>query len=289
MYSNVLRCVPEAATHVAQEKKDKCRLAARCNTIFLLDWDDTCCATSHLEQYGMMVDFDCRMDQHTPEIGNALRTLEMRVLSVLKNAVQRGTVVIITNADDEWVELSAGRFMPSVRAFLDYHYKSIKIISARARYIEKYPKHPLMWKTRTFADELFALHQPKYNAELKRVVLHPMNVIVVGDSVGDQYASSASRRKLMQVGICPVVKFVKFLERPSIEQLSGQLGLLRDHLTPMIEYQTSVDICMYKDRRPNQVSCQKQKRVKRHHSTSQRDWASPGTPSSLNTPMASVA
>jgi hypothetical protein len=48
-----------------------------------------------------------------------------------------GRVIIVTNAAEGWVELSAKRFLPRVNAELN----GIEIISARTKYESLYPRN----------------------------------------------------------------------------------------------------------------------------------------------------
>jgi hypothetical protein len=237
---------------------------------FLLDWDDTCLCTSALESHGAMADFDAPTP---PALAAALEVLEARVLTLLKTAHALGTVLIVTNAGDRWVELSAGRFMPSVRAFLDKHWRDVKVISARARYADRFPTAPLQWKARTFTDEIGVLHADAHLLDT------PASIIVLGDSVGDQYAAHAALNEMLlrqraaaaadadalvvaaaarAAGLSTVampppppsnlwLKVVKFLERPTVDQLSKELGVLLDHICAMTTHSASFDVSMYNE------------------------------------------
>ena len=188
-----------------------------------------------------MADLDSRIDEFAPEEARLLRVLEHRVLSLLKTAVSLGTVLIVTNAGDGWVELSSSRFLPAVRAFLEANYRSINVISARARYVDVYREDPLQWKARTFADELDAF----YHASSQP--FHPLHVVVLGDSVGDRYAAHVAASALIEAGKPIVLKVVKFLERPSIDQLCKELEVLLDHILAMTTYQGPFDVSMYRE------------------------------------------
>lgn len=256
-------------------------------SVFILDWDDTCCATSFLERSGFMADLDSRIDEFAPEEARLLRVLESRVLSLLKTAVSLGTVLIVTNAGDGWVELSSSRFLPAVRAFLEANYKSVKVISARARYVDVYREHPLQWKALTFADELKALYDhPSYPP-------HPMHVLVLGDSVGDQYAAHVAASALTNAGKPIVLKVVKFLERPSIDQLCKELEVLLDHIVAMTTHSGAFDVSMYREAPP---AAQQSQQQAQHHNALQSHYhtqtaatppktaAEPLTPSSIQQP-----
>lgn len=223
-------------------------------TVFVLDWDDTCCATSFLERHGFMADLDTRVEDYAPDLATYLHILEHRVLSLLKTAIRLGIVLIVTNAGDGWVEMSSGRFLPAVRAFLEEHYKSIKIISARARYVDMYRQNPLRWKALTFSEELRAIFEREQSFE-------DLHAIVLGDSVGDQYAAHFATNTLKAAGYPMVLKVVKFLERPSIDQLCKELSVLLDHIEAMTLHRGSFDVSMYKEAPPMEHHQQQ-----RHHS-----------------------
>lgn len=240
-FAAVLREIPAAAEAMRRVRSLSASLP---RTVFILDWDDTCCATSHLERCGVMADLDIRLDQCAPQLDRFLRVLEHRVLSLLKAAVKLGTVLIVTNAGDGWVELSSSRFLPAVRAFLDANYNNIKIISARARYIDAYRHFPLQWKALTFSDVLQTiLAENPCNP-------HDLHVVVLGDSVGDQYAAHVAAEALANAGMPIVLKVVKFLERPTIDQLCKELAVLLDHLLVMTKHRGSFDVSMYKETTP---------------------------------------
>lgn len=237
-FAAVLRQIPMAVEALRQARAKR---PPTPRSVFILDWDDTCCATSFLENCGFMADLDTRLDECAPDLALHLRVLESRVLSLLKTAVSLGTVLIVTNAGDGWVELSSSRFLPAVHSFLEYNYKLIKIISARARYVDAYRQHPLQWKALTFSDELRSMFASM------PFPLQCLHVFVLGDSVGDQYAAHVAGQALSSAGLPLVLKVVKFLERPSIDQLCKELAVLLDHINAMTDHDGSFDVSMYKD------------------------------------------
>lgn len=241
-FASTLRDIPAAADamrHLRQNKPTPPR------TVFILDWDDTCCATSFLEQCGLMSHFDANLEFCPPQVVRYLHLLEHRVLALLKATVDLGTVLIVTNAGHGWVQLSSSRFLPAVKAFLDQNVKRVKVVSARARYIETYRHTPLQWKVLTFSDELQSI--------LAAAPCKPneLNVFVLGDSVGDQYAAHYTSNFLAAAGMPVVMKVVKFLERPSIDQLCKELAVLLDHLFVMSLHKGPFDLSMYKEASPS--------------------------------------
>ena len=78
------------------------------------------------------------------QIKEQLYKLESAVVKMLNRAMEFGTVVIITNAETGWVELSAKRYMPRVLPVL----ANIPIVSARTTFERFFPDSPLDWKVR---------------------------------------------------------------------------------------------------------------------------------------------
>jgi hypothetical protein len=66
------------------------------------------------------------------------------VIALVDRAVKSGPVVIITNAETGWVELSCKKFMPRVLPFL----AGVKVLSARSTFESLYPDSPADWKVR---------------------------------------------------------------------------------------------------------------------------------------------
>lgn len=68
---------------------------------------------------------------------------------LLTKSKANGQVLIITNAAEGWVELSAQRFMPKTAKVLR---KDIEIISARTKFEKLFPREYQEWKTRAFLE-----------------------------------------------------------------------------------------------------------------------------------------
>ena len=66
---------------------------------------------------------------------------------LLEMSKASGTTMIITNAAEGWVELSAQRFMPLTAKVLR---RDVEIISARTRFEKEFPRQYQEWKIRAF-------------------------------------------------------------------------------------------------------------------------------------------
>lgn len=193
-------------------------------TASIVDWDDTLCPSTHLASLGLRVDDLSELPQ---DLRLELEQLEDAALGILKMALRFGAVVIVTNAEAGWVELSGSRFLPRVVKFLQD--ERIKVVSARTMYEGDYPNSPSNWKAAAFA------------AEVREMFVEDnddLNLLVLGDSTSERDAAHALGNHLTSSKI----KTVKFVERPSIDQLQRQIELVRTSYFDLCEYSSSFDV-----------------------------------------------
>ena len=193
--------------------------------VIFVDWDDTLLCSSYLSGQGFRLDTDMRNPRGVA-ILEEIKDLQACVVATLKLALTQGEVIIITNAETGWVELSAQKFMPDVLPLLQY----IHIISARSTYEPVFGNNPLKWKVFILCEKLslpvfqfFLLYQfhafkdkllPLFaDATLKKNIL----------SFGDSHVEREAVRAVTQGMPSTLCKSIKFAERPSIEQLQRQL------------------------------------------------------------------
>lgn len=127
---------------------------------------------------------------------------------LLEKSKENGKTLIITNAAEGWVELSAQRFMPKTARVLR---KDIEIISARTRYEKKYPRDYQEWKHQAFLECTDKL-------EMQAVT----NLIALGDNVFEIQAA----HKLYQQFQSAFIKTIKFRSAPSTGELTKQIKLV---------------------------------------------------------------
>ncbi|GJQ08961.1 hypothetical protein GpartN1_g752.t1 [Galdieria partita] len=193
-------------------------------TVIILDWDDTLLSSSWLAGEGIKVD-------DTQEVPNAIRQelneLEDLVLSLLMECSKHGIVSIVTNAETGWVELSSKKFIPRVFRYIE---EGIRVVSARSNFEKEFPDSPAEWKEKAFLLELGRLP----------VDLTRLNLLVLGDSLNERDAGHIAGT----VYTCSHVKSVKFIERPTIEQLKRQLSLIISSLHHLCDHEGSFDVNM---------------------------------------------
>lgn len=207
----------------------------RDNTAFLFDWDDTLLASSWLAQRGL------RLDSVGPlplEAQQQLALLEQSVIKILRRALEFGPVHVITNAEHGWVELSARKFLPGTLEVLS----CVRIVSARTCYEKDFPNQPKEWKVAAFRSELdcrFGSRMMLDCDNLKQQQL-PLNIVSFGDSIHEREALLVVSKELQGAR----AKSVKFVERPTIEQLQRQLELVHGYMDHINTYEGHLDLML---------------------------------------------
>jgi hypothetical protein len=200
-------------------------------TLIFMDWDDTLLCSSVLSNQGLKLDSD--MENATELVGQ-MEELSTSVISVLNVAMTYGSVVIVTNGETGWVQLSAQKFMPSVVPLLE----KLRILSARSTFEAMFPDSPMKWKFHAFQE---SLNQEYADSHCIR------NVISFGDSHAEREAIRLVTRGLPNTR----TKSIKFAERPTIEQLQRQLELVSNCFQYISSHEEDLDLCMSLSVTPN--------------------------------------
>lgn len=148
---------------------------------------------------------------------------------LLKSAEKYGKVVIVTNAETGWIELSCKRWLPSLEQVVS----KIDTFSARSTWEPSGLKSPFQWKAKEFE----AVIDRFYLARSWK------NVISIGDSPHERQAlqtatlGSVCRKKLR----CRT-KTIKLKVRPMAEELIQELATLSENLESLVFHDDSLDI-----------------------------------------------
>eukprot|EP00611_Tribonema_gayanum_P010363 TRINITY_DN2036_c0_g1_i2.p1 TRINITY_DN2036_c0_g1~~TRINITY_DN2036_c0_g1_i2.p1 ORF type:complete len:343 (-),score=61.03 TRINITY_DN2036_c0_g1_i2:382-1410(-) len=140
--------------------------------------------------------------------------MQAAAVRVLRLALKLGPVVIITNAEAGWVELSAEKYYRDVVELLS----DIPVVSARSQFESQFPGAPLSWKAAAFA---YVLHE-RFSSDF----VTPRLVVSVGDSDEEKIALRIAAGQHTTIQSCTV----KFLAHPTPHALAVQLDMLRDDL-----------------------------------------------------------
>ena len=198
------------------------------NTIFIFDWDDTLFFTTHLDPSKNAM----RFNESALE-KKMIKSIEYYVEEILRKALNKGTVLIITNSSEGWVEYCVFSYYQNLIPLL----KQINIISARTLYEEKFPSEPLTWKIKTFNDLT-----EKFNFEKCLLT----NIICIGDDNSEIIAA----KKLADNFENCLVKTIKLRESPKLKELIKQMILINEQILRVYSYPKSLTIQVDKKKNP---------------------------------------
>eukprot|EP00418_Pyrodinium_bahamense_P017111 CAMPEP_0179115790 /NCGR_PEP_ID=MMETSP0796-20121207/54278_1 /TAXON_ID=73915 /ORGANISM="Pyrodinium bahamense, Strain pbaha01" /LENGTH=280 /DNA_ID=CAMNT_0020814045 /DNA_START=75 /DNA_END=917 /DNA_ORIENTATION=- len=194
------------------------------DTIIIFDWDDTILPSSWMQREGLTLDAASRP---TSEQAAQLRALAQRAARTLRSAKRLGSVVVVTNAERGWIELSCHKFMPSLVPLLE----SLKIISARSAYEKLGVTSPVEWKCRAFQSECSSFYKLT-TADRKR------NVLSLGDSVNERSALILVTKDMQNC----CTKSLKFMEQPDVVQLQREHELVSRSIPQIVGHDGSLDL-----------------------------------------------
>ena len=196
------------------------------NNIFIFDWDDTLFCTTHLNQ--------CEENyQRSHSLSKCekkkIQEIESYVDEILNKALLNGTVFIITNSSDGWIQRSTKLYYPELIPTLN----KINIISARSLYEKKFPDNMEMWKIKAFTElpEIF---------DIDKTV--STNIICIGDNDIEIKCG----KKLAESFNDYVLKTVKFRENPDLDELIKQLNLIDIEFMRVLNYPKTLSILVDK-------------------------------------------
>lgn len=139
--------------------------------------------------------------------------LEETAIEALRSAMECSQVVIITNANFQWIKYSFTTFFRDLFSFIMDH--QIPIISSHDLFASQYPANPTSWK-------YYAVHlmvQSFLSSD------RPIRYLIsIGDSIFEKFAcESVSTKDQIPAHI------IQFLPRPTIKDLIQQLALIRKY------------------------------------------------------------
>jgi len=198
-------------------------------TLFVFDWDDTILPSTWITRQGLRLDSASVVQPWQRE---RLDEVAQVASQTLRSAKQRGTVVLLTNAERGWIELSCTKFVPALLPVIE----NIKIVSARTTYESHSCTAPLDWKVKAFETEIAracgadTLVDPRMRK----------NIHSLGDSMHEREALHRATNRLPNC----CVKSVKFVERPDLEQLIEQHSLVAHRLGDITHHDGCLDLCL---------------------------------------------
>lgn len=199
---------------------------SKSETCIVFDWDDTLFPSSFVDRKRLI--HARQLDDLPSELQRGFSELERNITRLITAASEYGTVLIITNAQTGWVELTTSKFMPGLLSVLT---KSVRIVSARSSFERFFPGDPLCWKAAAFAHELHQLQ--------KTVGVSLRNVMSFGDSIEERTAVKIAAGQLRSRA-----KSVKFLDAPSPRQLHQQIEVVANCLEWIWRHNGDLDVVL---------------------------------------------
>lgn len=196
--------------------------ARRAVRLVVLDWDDTCCPSSWIAS---------TPEHEYDDAANLamLRCVEEGVSTLLRTVESVGcSVVIITNADEAWVQFSAKRFLPRIVGLL----ARVRVVSAR-HYEGLYPGRSVCWKAAAFthvAKAFFAAQSVPEDSV-------PREIISIGDSNDERLAVRAAAAPLDSIA-----KAIKLVDAPTLDTVAAQLRTVATCLSFLVMAEHAVDV-----------------------------------------------
>jgi len=191
-------------------------------TILIFDWDDTVLPSTWIARQGLRLDDESVVSAQQRA---DLCVLEAEAFETFKVAMEHGEVVVVTNAEAGWIELSCKKFFPGLTEVLH----KVRVASARTMFESATVQSPFEWKYKAFAKELEGY-----------VSRGRVNVVSFGDSQHEREAIIRATHGLAEVR----TKSLKFVERPEVDQLRKEHQLIRGCLRQVIQHDGNLDLCI---------------------------------------------
>eukprot|EP00932_Pfiesteria_piscicida_P020650 SRR837773.7450.p1 GENE.SRR837773.7450~~SRR837773.7450.p1 ORF type:complete len:259 (+),score=88.84 SRR837773.7450:114-779(+) len=199
-------------------------------TIIILDWDDTLCpSTTCMRHLGLSV----LGDPPEGKVASDLHALSLEVGLLMDAAMELAEkVVIVTNAEEGWIELACKAWLPG----LSSHLEKAEVVSARSTWEPQGVASPAGWKARAFEDEVSKFYSRYAHQSWK-------NIISIGDAPHEREAlSRVVRWAPVRPGKKCRSKSVKLILRPSIQQLTREIQMLRANLKEIVWHDDDLDL-----------------------------------------------
>jgi len=207
-----------------EEDADEAKFAVA-DTLLIFDWDDTVLPTTWIGAQGLGL---AEESVPTKEQMAQLEKVAQHASATLTAAKRYGTLVIITNAERGWIELTCQKFMPSLYPALE----GVRLLSARSTYEPQGIASPFEWKYLAFEEEIRCLIDDAGD--------RMRNVMSFGDSAHER---EALIRATEQMPSCRT-KSLKFAERPEIDQLLKQHALISGCFDHIVNHDGNLDLCI---------------------------------------------
>jgi hypothetical protein len=196
-------------------------------TLILFDYDDTLCPSFWAKNLGYTISDDVTSKQHQ-ELLHQVATSSARTLL---EAEKRGKVVIVTNAETGWIELSCKRWMPGLYPTIS----KFECVSARSTWEPTGLQSPFDWKTMEFARRI----KDFYSGRSWK------NILSLGDSPHERQALQRATTPAVGPSKHCRAKTLKFVVRPTPAEIIAQLDAVSCALDQLVHHNDSLDLALH--------------------------------------------
>lgn len=206
-------------------------LKTKRKALIIFDWDDTILPTSYLAKKGYKLDGP----DPTLDIQRVLDDYSRFVNITLNEASRKGHVIIVTNAETGWIDLTVDKFLPLCSSTI----AKFQHVSARSLFEPTGIQTPMAWKENAFR----MVVQEYLNAATQRSESQDgkYQVVSLGDSAHEREAVLKVCEELKHKVIC---KSLKFMERPDVESLKKEHQLIVECLPDIMSSKDNLDLCI---------------------------------------------
>jgi hypothetical protein len=168
-------------------------------------------------------------DNDDTEQWRHLRILEQESIKLLIEACKHGRVIIISNAESAWIDYTLKHYFPSLASTVVS--LNVSVISARDKFIQQYPTHPLSWKVGCFRQEIFAhihqnhqhhhYHHHQHHQHHHHHKTNRFSIMSIGDGMHEKIACESICNEIQKEHLT-----LKLFESPSPLVLHRQLSII---------------------------------------------------------------
>lgn len=183
----------------------------------IFDWDDTLFPTSWLLNNGINVDDSDDIKKffiYFKELDNAL-------LDLLRKSLTIGKVMIVTNANTNWIKISK-KILFKTSQLID---KYIQIVSARDIYHDIYEMKE--WKIHTFQKDMYSQ------------IEHSGQIISFGDA-NYEFEALISLKEYISPNKC--LKNIKLIDSPNFDILIDEINVISKSLKDICKQNGHMDL-----------------------------------------------
>jgi hypothetical protein len=155
----------------------------------------------------------------------------------LNEIIKIGNIIIITNAEEGWIEESCQDYLPLIWPIIS----KLKIVSAYEKYI-KVINCPFKWKEFTFKDEIDLYI--KNNSDNLKNIKNILNIMSIGDAEYERQAVKSLTKYIEDLSLNCYTKSIKLRENPKLELLIQQMDIMTKSITKIINENKSLDLVL---------------------------------------------